>query len=80
VTSDHTATENDTMSQLQHARSFRDLIVHQKARSLAKRVFAITKRFPRVLNSMIDKAASFCGEPSFALHESAVNYFTTTDH
>jgi four helix bundle protein len=145
------------MSQLQHARSFRDLIVYQKARAVAKRVFAVSKRFPkeemysltdqarrssrsvgaqiteawakrryerhfvskltdadgeqqetqhwietaadceylteaevsnfnnelaeigRMLNSMIEKAGSFCGEPSVALHESAVDYFTTPD-
>jgi len=35
------------MSQLQHARSFRDLIVHQKARVVAKRIFEATKSFPR---------------------------------
>jgi four helix bundle protein len=145
------------MSQLQHARSFRDLIVYQKARAAAKHVFAVTRRFPkeemysltdqarrssrsvgaqiteawakrryekhfvskltdadgeqqetqhwietaadcgyleeaevtnfnnelgeigRMLNSMIEKADSFCGEPSLALHESTVDYFTTTD-
>ena len=145
------------MSQLQHARSFRDLVVYQKARAVAKRVFEITKRFPReemysltdqarrssrsvgaqiaeawakrgyerhfvskltdadgeqqetqhwtdtaadcgyltkeeagslnselaevgrMLNSMIEKAASFCGEPPLTLRESAVDYFTTTD-
>jgi four helix bundle protein len=145
------------MSQLQHARSFRDLIVHQKARAVAKRVFEVTKSFPReemysltdqirrssrsvgaqiaeawakrryekhfvskltdadgeqqetqhwietaaecgylkeeevrslnselteigrMLNSMIEKVASFCGEPPFTLRESAVDYFTTTD-
>ena len=33
----------------------------------------------RMLNSMIEKAASFCGEPPVTLHESAVDYFTTTD-
>ena len=33
----------------------------------------------RMLNSMIEKAASFCGELPFTLHESAVAYFTTTD-
>lgn len=142
------------MSQLQHARSFRDLIVYQKSRSSAKRVFELTKRFPkdetfsltdqarrssrsvgaqiaeawakrryekhfvskltdadgeqletqhwaetaadcgylteeevrrlngelaeigRMLNSMIEKAPSFCGEPPFAMHESEVEYFT----
>ena len=145
------------MSLLQHARSFRDLIVYQKARAVTKRVFEITRRFPReemysltdqarrssrsvgaqiteawakrryekhfiskltdadgeqqetqhwietaadcgyltveevgslnsdlaeigrMLNSMIEKAASFCGEPTFTLHESAVDYFTTSD-
>src|ERR1017187_217195 len=34
----------------------------------------------RMLNSMIEKAASFCGEPTFTLHESVVDYFTPTDH
>jgi four helix bundle protein len=145
------------MSQLQHARSFKDLIVYHKARATAKRIFELSKRFPReemysltdqvrrssrsvgaqiaeawakrryekhfvskltdadgeqqetqhwietaadceyltkeevgslnsdlaeigrMLNSMMDKAASFCGEPPFMLHESAVNYFTTAD-
>ena len=146
------------MSQLQYARSFKDLIVYHKARATAKRIFGVTKRFPkeemysltdqarrssrsvgaqiaeawakrryerhflskltdadgeqqetqhwietaadcgyltveevgslnsdlgeigRMLNSMTEKAASFCGEPSFTLHESAVDYFTPTDH
>ena len=145
------------MSQLQHARSFRDLIVYQKAGVVAKRIFEVTRRFPReemysltdqarrssrsvgaqiaeawakrryerhfvskltdadgeqqetqhwidtaavcgylteedvrtlnselaeigrMLNSMIEKAAAFCGEPPFTLRESAVDYFTTTD-
>jgi four helix bundle protein len=35
------------MSQLQHARSFRDLIVYQKARSVTKRVFEMPKSFPK---------------------------------
>ncbi len=35
------------MSQLQHARSFRDLVVYQKARGVAKRVFEVTRRFPK---------------------------------
>ena len=144
------------MSQLQHARSFRDLIVYQKARTVAKRVFEISKGFPkeevysltdqvrrssrsvgaqiaeawakrryekhfvskltdadgeqqepqhwidtacdcrylteqeagslnaelseigRMLNSMIEKAESFCGGLPLAVHESASEYFT--DH
>ena len=148
---------SERMSQLQHARSFRDLVVYQKARAVAKRVFEITKRFPReemysltdqarrssrsvgaqiaeawakrryerhfvskltdadgeqqetqhwseiaadcgyltdeevkslnsglseigrMLNSMIEKADSFCGEPPSALRESAVDYFTTPE-
>ena len=147
------------MSQLHHARGFRDLIVYQKARAVAKRVFEVTQRFPRdevysltdqarrssrsvgaqiteawakrryerhfvskltdadgeqqetqhwsetaadcgyltdkeveslnrelseigrMLNSMIEKAASFCGDPPVAAHESTVDYFTPiTDH
>src|SRR3990172_2276802 len=35
------------MSQLQHARGFRDLIVYQKTTAVAKRIFELTKRFPR---------------------------------
>ena len=34
------------MDQLKHARSFRDLIVYQKARQVAKDVFELTKGFP----------------------------------
>lgn len=34
------------MAYLPHAKSFRDLIVYQKARSLAKDIFEISKRFP----------------------------------
>ena len=146
------------MSQLQYARSFKDLISYHKARATAKRIFEVTKRFPkeemysltdqvrrssrsvgaqiseawakrryerhfiskltdadgeqqetqhwietaadcgyltmeevgslhsdlaeigRMLNSMIEKAASFCGEPAFTLYESAVDYFTPTDN
>ncbi len=142
------------MSRLQHARSFRDLIVYQKTRAVAKRIFEATKSFPReemysltdqvrrssrsmgaqiaeawakrryekhfvskltdadgeqqetqhwietaaycgymtaddvislnrelaeigrMLNSMIEKAASFCGDPPFAVRESAGDYFT----
>jgi four helix bundle protein len=143
------------MSQLQHARSFRDLIVHQKARAVTKRIFEATKKFPReemysltdqvrrssrsvgaqiaeawakrryekhfvskltdadgeqqetqhwidtaadcgyltaddvgslnrelaeigrMLNSMVEKAASFCGDPPWVLRESAVDYLAT---
>jgi four helix bundle protein len=35
------------MSELKHADSFRDLIVYQKARQVAKDVFELTKGFPR---------------------------------
>jgi four helix bundle protein len=35
------------MSELQHARSFRELIVYQKARKVAQAVFQISKSFPR---------------------------------
>ena len=34
------------MSDLRHAQSFRDLVVYQKARSVAKEVFEMTKSFP----------------------------------
>jgi four helix bundle protein len=35
------------MSQLQHASSFRDLVIYQKDRAVAKRIFEVTKDFPR---------------------------------
>ena len=35
------------MSLLPHARSFKELIVYQKSREMAKEVFRLTKRFPR---------------------------------
>jgi hypothetical protein len=31
-----------------------------------------------MLNSMIEKAESFCGSPDDVLHESATQYFTAT--
>jgi four helix bundle protein len=145
------------VSQLQHARSFRDLIVYQKSKIASKRIFEVTKHFPkeemysltdqvrrasrsvgaqiaeawakrryekhfiskltdadgelqetqhwidtaadcgyltredakslnielseigRMLNSMIEKASAFCGEPTFAVHESSIDYFSTGD-
>jgi four helix bundle protein len=33
----------------------------------------------RMLHSMIEKAESFCGDSSSALHEEPTEYFTTTD-
>ena len=35
------------MTHLKHARSFRDLVVYQKARHVAKDVFELTKGFPK---------------------------------
>jgi four helix bundle protein len=35
------------MSYLPHAKGFRDLIVYQKAKALAKDIFEIAKRFPK---------------------------------
>jgi four helix bundle protein len=35
------------MLELQHAKSFRDLIVHQKARNLAKTIFQLSKSCPK---------------------------------
>jgi four helix bundle protein len=34
----------------------------------------------RMLNSMIEKASTFCGESSSRLRESATDIFTNTDH
>jgi four helix bundle protein len=35
------------MGSLQHARSFRDLLVYQKSRQLQREIFKITRSFPR---------------------------------
>lgn len=35
------------MSELQHAESFRDLVVYQKARNLSRQIFALTQNFPK---------------------------------
>jgi four helix bundle protein len=35
------------MPELKHAKSFRDLIVHQKARQVAQIIFQLSKSFPR---------------------------------
>ncbi len=35
------------MSELTHAKSFRDLLVYEKARAVAKEIFELSKRFPR---------------------------------
>ena len=39
--------EEQPMSELQHAKSFRDLIVYQKARNAAQAVFQLSKSFPK---------------------------------
>ena len=39
--------EGGAMSQLAHAQSFRDLVVYQKTRVVAKRLFELTKGFPK---------------------------------
>jgi four helix bundle protein len=35
------------MASLQHAKSFRELIVHQKSRKIAQTIFQLSKSFPR---------------------------------
>ncbi len=50
-------------------------LTEEAARSLNGALAELGRR----LNSMIEKAASFCGEPSFTLSESTVSYFNTTD-
>jgi len=39
--------KENAMSELKHAGSFRDLIVYQKSRKLAKEILELTKSFPR---------------------------------
>jgi four helix bundle protein len=53
------------MSELQHAMSFRDLVVHQKARRVAQIIFELSKSFPREelysLTDQIRRAARSIG-------------------
>jgi four helix bundle protein len=35
------------MPELPHAKSFRDLVVHQKARKVAQTIFELSKSFPK---------------------------------
>ena len=53
------------MSELQHAKSFRDLVVHQKARQVAKLIFEQSKSFPKEesysLTDQIRRAARSIG-------------------
>jgi four helix bundle protein len=53
------------MSELQYAKSFRDLIVHQKARQIAKLIFEQSKSFPKEeaysLTDQIRRAARSIG-------------------
>ncbi len=53
------------MSELHHAMSFRDLIVHQKSRMIAKMVFELSKTFPKEesysLTDQIRRAARSIG-------------------
>ena len=39
--------EEDRMSEMKQAASFRDLVVYQKARELQQEIFLITRSFPR---------------------------------
>src|SRR5215831_15078399 len=53
------------MSELQYAKSFRDLVVHQKARQIAKLIFEQSKSFPKEeaysLTDQIRRAARSIG-------------------
>src|SRR5215831_14002089 len=53
------------MSELQYAKSFRDLVVHQKARQIAKLIFEQSKSFPKEeaysLTDQIRRAARAVG-------------------
>ena len=53
------------MSKLPHAQSFRDLVVYQKARRLAREIFQVSKTFPREeiysLTSQIRKSSRSIG-------------------
>src|SRR5262249_40964037 len=57
--------EGKAMSELQHAMSFRELIVHQKSRNLAQSIFELSKSFPKEeaysLTDQIRRAARAVG-------------------
>ena len=71
------------------AKSFRDLIVYQKARNVAKRVFEASKSFPklnkelqeigRILQTMIARAEEFKGDDHSRVREESPTYGTIND-
>ena len=64
---------------MRHAESFRDLVVYQKARAVARRLFELSKSFPKddtysltdrgrrssgSIGAQIAEADQFCGQPA----------------
>ena len=64
---------------MKHAESFRDLVVYQKARAVARRFFDLStlQSIGRMLQAMIDKADQFCGAAPHCIRESEAEYFVT---
>ena len=56
-----------------YVRSFRDLVVYQKARALAREIFY--EEIGRMLGGMIAKSTQFWGDSSSFLREAAAEYF-----
>gem|GEM_PF-1377726 len=49
---------------MQHAKSYRDLEIYQRARSLANDIYEVTKSFPKEETySLMNKADQFCSQP-----------------
>ncbi len=67
------------MSSLVHATRFSDLVVYQKARAVAQRIFELTKGFPREEAYSLT-ADLFCGEPDAVVREEALGYVAGTDN
>ena len=58
-----------------HAASFRDLIVYVTCEE-ADRMNDGLAQIGRMLNSMTEKSASFCGDVSSVVKEDSAEYFT----
>jgi hypothetical protein len=51
-----------------HANSFRDLIVYQKAKSVSRLIFELSKTFPN------EEKYKFCGSEPGSIREEVSNY------
>ena len=59
-----------------YAKSFRDLIVYQKAKAVSRKIFELTKLFPK------EETYKFCGSEPDSIREEVSDYIISpiTDH